>query len=102
MIAARPSRTMIWSSASNTRIGAAFDPSLRVDCSFFLLAMANLISGLRCGQMFQRDQNFGGPSQIRRYKEATAHLFNPFSHADQPEAIMVGMGIESPAVINQL
>src|ERR1700744_3481001 len=75
MIATKPSRTTVWSSATKTRI------------TFLVLFIS--VFRLQDGLMFQLNENFSSDTLLCANYELAAHPVNSFLHADQTKTAPV-------------
>src|SRR5437867_3711453 len=112
MMAIRPSRTTVWSSATRTRMTFAFRPLVaRFFCPGletkavspdrnFSRMFASAV-GILFSRVIQKDLNLRALTRHRTQDELSPHLVNPFLHAEQTKAFMFGMQIKSSAVVHQ-
>src|SRR5882672_8831067 len=112
MIATRPSRTTVWSSAIRTRMTFAFRPPAArffwpgletkdVSPARILSRMCASVVGLLFGQVIQNDLNLCALTWHRTQNELSPHLVHAFLHAEQTKAFMFRMQIKSGTVVNQ-
>src|SRR5712691_1782605 len=112
MIATRPSRTTVWSSATRTRITFAFrPPAARFLCPGLetkdvspvrvVSRMFSSIVEFLFSRLIQNDLNLRALTWHRTQDELSPHLVNAFLHAEQTKAFMFRMQIKSGTVVNQ-
>src|ERR1041385_9030673 len=112
MIATRPSRTTVWSSATRTRMTFAFrPPAARFFCPgletkvvspvrVFSRMFASAV-GFLFRRVIQNDLNLRALTWLRTQDELSAHLVNAFLHAEQTKAFMFGVQVKSRTIVNQ-
>src|SRR5881394_2021127 len=112
IMATRPSRTTVWSSATRTRMAFAFPPVERFFCPgletedvslarSFSRMFASVV-GLWLGWFIQNDLNFSALTWHRTHDELSPHLVNSFFHTQQSKAFVLRVQIKSRAVVNQM
>src|SRR6266566_4422360 len=111
-IATRPSRTMLWSSATRTRIASGFcapaarflHPGLETE----VVSPARIFSRMFpsvvefwVSWVIQDDLNLCALTWHGTKDELATHLANSFFHSQQPKAFVFRVQVESGAVVNQ-
>src|SRR6266850_5679188 len=112
MIATRPSRTTVWSSATRTRITSNFRPpparflfpglaTKAVSPPRIFSRMFASIAGLWFGWVIQNDLNLRALTRQGTQDELTTDLVNAFFHSHQSEAFMFRVQVKSNTVVHK-
>src|SRR5712671_6774563 len=112
MIATRPSRTTVWSSATRTRIipgfcalaGRFFFPGMatkEASPARIVSRMFTSVIGFWFSWLLQNDLDLRALTRQGTQDELATHLADPFFHTQQAKALVLGVQVKSGTVVNQ-